>query len=70
MKRDLTIRHDIAALMTSVDKAINVAKIKLGTSGWIRRKTDSEFRELLAKLLKPIKDNWQDIRAGTSIRCG
>ena len=46
----------MAKLMTSVDKAINVAKDKLGVNGWIRTTASPEFKELLAKLLKPIKE--------------
>ena len=55
-------------MMGDVTNAIKVAKDKLGHRGWIRTTTSSQFKDLLARLLTPVKDNWAGIYAGTSIQ--
>ena len=56
-------------MMVDVTEAITEAKDKLGTRGWIRTTASSEFKVLLSNLLKPVQENWDNIRAGTSIQC-
>ena len=56
-------------MVGDVTKAITEAKDKLGTRGWIRTTASSEFKVLLTNLLKPVKEYWRNIRAGTCIQC-